>query len=164
MPTPLHLKPPTAAWIVRERKRLGLKPADIVAQLKAQGLEVSEDTVKVWESNADRRPAPENLAGLERIFDSTAPQRGAGSSAGQSDLITALARQTAALEAHTLALTRQADLVEVLLERLGAATARESSVSEAVADLSDFLHEQWASVGRGRPAPTADPPDLAVRS
>lgn len=73
MPTPLNQKPPMAAWIVRERKRLGLKPRDLVERLAAQGLVVSEATVKVWEANGDRRPAPENIEGLERIFESQAP-------------------------------------------------------------------------------------------
>jgi hypothetical protein len=77
MPTPLNQKPPMAAWIVRERKRLQLKPRDIVERLAAQGLTVSEATVKVWESNADRRPSPENIEGLERIFKSQAPGRDA---------------------------------------------------------------------------------------
>lgn len=73
MPTPLHLKPATARWIVTERKRLGLKPSDVVVRLAAMGLTVSEPTVKVWESNGNRLPAPENLEGLERIFGSQAP-------------------------------------------------------------------------------------------
>lgn len=88
VPTPLNQKPATAAWIVRERKRLKLKPRDLVERLGAQGLVVSEATVKVWESNADRRPAPENLEGLERIFESTAP--GTSAPSDQSDLASAI--------------------------------------------------------------------------
>lgn len=94
MSTPLNQKPAMAAWIVRERKRLKLKPADIAARLQAQGLDVQEQTVKVWESNADRRPSPYNLEGLERIFESQAP-RTKGSD--QSELIAALTKQTEAI-------------------------------------------------------------------
>ena len=68
-------KPATAAWIARERKRLGLKPADLVTRLAAQSITVSEQTVRVWESNADRRPSAQNLDALERIFGSQAPER-----------------------------------------------------------------------------------------
>lgn len=74
VPTPLHLKPPTAAWIVREARRLNLKPRDISARLEAMGLTATEATVKVWQANGNRRPGPENLEGLERIFGSRAPE------------------------------------------------------------------------------------------
>lgn len=95
MPTPLHLKPPLAAWIVRERKRMNLKPADIAERLRAMGLEVKEQTVKVWESNADRRPDPNNIDGLERLFGSRAPV--AASDRDQGAVALAVAEQTEVL-------------------------------------------------------------------
>lgn len=97
MPTPLHLKPPIAAWIVRSRKARGWKPRDIVTALAAQGITVTEDTVKVWESNANRRPAPETLDALERIFGSPAPTRDAPASPDQAELVAAIRDQTAAI-------------------------------------------------------------------
>lgn len=99
MPTPLHLKPATAAWIASERRRLGLKPADVAQRLAAMGLEVSEATVKVWESNADRRPSPYNLEGLERLFGSKAPDAGASTGTDLTPLVGALERQTEAINA-----------------------------------------------------------------
>lgn len=92
-------KPATAAWIQRERHRLGLKPADLAARLKAQGVEVGEQTIRVWESNVDRRPSAYNLEALERIFGSTAPERGAaGDSAA---IVAAIDRLTVAVERQT---------------------------------------------------------------
>lgn len=96
MPTPLHLKPPVAAWIVRERKRLKLKPKDVAVRLAAMGLEVSEATVKVWESNANRRPNPYNLEGLERLFESAAPDQ---AQVDDGSLVAALHDQTKAISA-----------------------------------------------------------------
>lgn len=67
-------KPPIAAWIQRERKRLKLKPAELLARLQAAGADVSTDqTIRVWESNADRSPRRDNIEALERIFGSQAP-------------------------------------------------------------------------------------------
>lgn len=139
MPTPLNQKPATAAWIVRERKRLTLKPRDLVTRLAAQGLVVTEATVKVWESNADRRPSPENLEGLERIFGSTAP--GTETPTGdQSALIAALDRQSNAIEALVVLLARREGitLLELAEEAEGplvdriAAAALTPAATEAV--------------------------------
>jgi transcriptional regulator with XRE-family HTH domain len=127
MPTPLHLKPPIAAWIVRERRRLGLKPADIAARLTAMGLPVTDATVKVWESNANRRPSPDNLDGLARIFGSQPPDL----TSPPSDLAAAISSLTDELRAW-----REEDRVRIAaLERaveglLGARpTEREDAAS-----------------------------------
>jgi hypothetical protein len=126
MPTPLNQKPPMAAWIVRERKRLKLKPRDLVERLAAQGLVVTEATVKVWEANGDRRPAPENIEGLERIFESGAPSAESASTFGQSDMVAAMDRQTAAID-------RQTDMLERVLTALGVSPP-DPRVAEAQAD------------------------------
>lgn len=115
VPTPLHLKPATAAWISRERKRLGMKPRDLVERLAAQGLEVTEATIKVWESNADRKPSPYNLEGLERIFGSKAPVAGPGRGdtvPGLADLVAAISSLVAAIEQDRQERTATRKLVE----------------------------------------------------
>jgi transcriptional regulator with XRE-family HTH domain len=71
VPTPTRAKPPIPAWIIRERKRLGLKPRDLAERLSAAGLPVTEGTVRTWE--AGRNPHPDNVEGLERIFGTRAP-------------------------------------------------------------------------------------------
>lgn len=93
-----------AAWIVRERRRLKLKPRDIVDRLAAQGLVVTEATVKVWEANGDRRPAPENIEGLERIFESQAPGAEQSAPTDYAAVVAAIDRQTAMLERVLIAL------------------------------------------------------------
>lgn len=128
MPTPLNQKPPMAAWIVRERKRLKLKPRDLVERLAAQGLVVTEATVKVWEANGDRRPAPENIDGLERIFESSAPTADAASPLGQGDMVAAMDRQTDAIKAQT-------EMLERVLMALGV-TPPDPLVAVAQADWS----------------------------
>ena len=70
-------KPPIAAWIQRERKRLGLSTKDLSDRLAIIGAKVGEQTISVWESYADRRPSADNLDALERLFDSQAPERAA---------------------------------------------------------------------------------------
>lgn len=100
MSTPLHLKPPIAAWIARERRRMGLKPRDVAARLTLMGLDVTEATVKVWESNADRRPNPYNLDGLERIFDSKAPQPAPEPSTDITELAASIRDLAKAIEAE----------------------------------------------------------------
>lgn len=102
-------KPATAAWIQRERNRLGLKATDLVERLALVGVEVSEQTIRVWESNADRRPSPANLDALERIFGSQAPERPAEQDTGA--LI-------AALTEHTAALRQQSDVISALVRVL----------------------------------------------
>lgn len=90
-------KPALAAWIARERHRLGMKPADLVARLEAVGVQVSEQTVRVWESNADRRPSASNLDALERIFGSQAPER-LEPGADQTAIVDAIDRLTRQME------------------------------------------------------------------
>jgi hypothetical protein len=79
MPTPMHLKPALARWIVTERKRLGLKPKDVADRLHAMGLDVSEATVKVWESNvraAWAAACPDGLGTPGNVVSPDAQERG----------------------------------------------------------------------------------------
>lgn len=71
MPRPTSSKPPVSAWLIRERKRVGMKPGEVAARLTAMGLPVQEGTVRTWE--AGRSPSPDNIEGLERIFETQAP-------------------------------------------------------------------------------------------
>ena len=132
-------KPPVSAWIVRERKRLGLKPHDLALRLTAMGLPVAEGTPRTWE--AGRSPSPENIEGLERIFGTVAPDmdRPADATpAGLSDLTAALTAQAESF-AKMLAFALERDRsVEAriraleaetrsLRERLGAEASRAQS-------------------------------------
>lgn len=101
MPRPTRAKDPIPAWIIRERKRLKLKPQDIADQLSAMGLPVVVGTVRTWE--AGRNPHPDNVEGLERIFGTRSPDYMDGAAGGDtlaasSDLLAALANQTAAID------------------------------------------------------------------
>lgn len=127
-------KPPTAAWIQRERHRLGLKPGELVTRLSAQGVEVTEQTIRVWESNSDRRPSPYNLEALERVFGSTAPETAAGD---MGDVAAAIDRQT-----------------EVIKELVA-----ELRFARAIPDPADErMIEDWARA-RGYLPPEPDPED-----
>lgn len=108
-------KPPISAWIVRERKRLGLKPPDLAARLTAMGLPVADGTPRTWE--AGRSPSPENIEGLERIFGTVAPNTetsGNGSTLAPevSALITSI---SALIEEIRSARRERADLEERVL-------------------------------------------------
>lgn len=140
MPTPLHLKPATAAWIVRERRRLTLKPRDVAQRLGDLGLTVSEDTVKVWESNADRRPSP-NLEGLERLFGSKAPER--SNHAEQPGLVAAIRDQTQAIS----------ELVALLHPLVADATEGKESRLRTVEAAVALLARPDGATRRARSAP-----------
>lgn len=86
---PREPKPPISAWIIQERKRLKLKPGDVAHRLTAMGLPTAEGTPRTWE--AGRSPSPENIEGLERLFETRAP------ASDELSLISALTAQTAAI-------------------------------------------------------------------
>ena len=113
-------KPATAAWIQRERKRLGLSTHALAERLATINAKVSEQTISVWESNADRRPSGYNLDALERIFGSQAPDKDATT----DPVAAAIREQTAALRELTQELVstnRARDaVVEALLAELAA--------------------------------------------
>lgn len=146
MATPLHLKPPVAGWIVRERRRLGLKPRDIAAQLAGMGLEVTEATVKVWESNADRRPSAYNLEGLERIFGSQAPLVPNAATLDQASVIEAIDRLTQAQEAQSSAVSDRLDRIAGSLDGL----------ADALLDLATRLTREHVGNGASSGSPRAE--------
>lgn len=122
MPRPTRAKPPVPAWIIRERKRLDIKPRDIAERLTAMGLPVTEGTVRTWE--AGRSPHPDNVEGLERIFGSAAPGN-EDAPADQTAVVAAIDRQTAALSALVDELQRwrtedrvRLDQVEAMLDQV----------------------------------------------
>jgi transcriptional regulator with XRE-family HTH domain len=135
MPTPLHLKPPTAAWIVRERRRLGLKTRDVAERLNAMGLDVTEATVKVWESNGDRRPSPYNLEGLERIFGSSAPTSAASTSSLEATMVSLLEELRVDREARRAQIDA---LIRTLVEDRLARSAFEQGFVEALTELASI--------------------------
>lgn len=111
-------KPAIAAWIARERHRLGMKPADLVTRLNAMGVQVSEQTIRVWESNADRKPSAYNLENLERIFGSQAPVE---RHAANGDTAAAIDRQT--------------DVLRLLVEETQKARVAQETTAQAVAEM-----------------------------
>lgn len=105
-----HLKTPTQLWVVDNRKRLGLEPADL-AQLTG----VSEDTARGWESRG--KPSEDALVLLERRFGVPRPKEEA-SPADQSGIIDAIDRLTAAVARIEDRLDRVAGSTEGLADGL----------------------------------------------
>lgn len=101
LPVMARPKPPIAAWIARERHRLELKAGELAKKLADQGVEVTEQTIRVWESYSGRKPSAFNLEALERIFGSRAPVE-----APEVDILAVVTRQSEAI----------ADLLEQLAE------------------------------------------------
>lgn len=122
MPTPTRAKPPVSAWIIRERKRLGLKPKDLASRLSDAWLPVTEGTVRTWE--AGRRPHPDNVEGLERIFGTRSPDYMAGS----GGLISGM--------------PGPADLTR-LYELLETQTRAISQLAQAIAGMPTWTPAQW---------------------
>lgn len=98
-------KPPFAAWLVHEREARGWKAEEVARRLREAGHQAEDSTYRTWESSAGRRPAPETVVALERLFGSPAP--GADEQAS-GDLVAALSAQAAAIE-------RLVDRIDALL-------------------------------------------------
>jgi hypothetical protein len=81
-------KPPFAAWLIAQRKaqRPVLKAEEVARRLREAGLQAEDSTYRTWESASDRRPAPETIAALERMFGSRAP----GNAEPSGDLASAI--------------------------------------------------------------------------
>ena len=114
-------KPPVAAWIAQERRRKGWKAGDLAERLATIGVQVSEQTIRVWESNADRKPSPSNLDALERLFGGQAPER--ESPGDMADLVAALMAQTAAITELVSELREARGLSQEVRERVAAVEA-----------------------------------------
>jgi transcriptional regulator with XRE-family HTH domain len=83
MPYRKRDKPPFAAWLVAEREGRKWKAEEVARRLREAGY-------RTWESSAGRRPAPETVAALERLFGSPAPGAEAQPSGDLAAAITAL--------------------------------------------------------------------------
>lgn len=140
VPKPTRAKDPVPAWVIRERKRLGLKPQDLADRLTAMGLPVVVGTVRTWE--AGRNPHPDNVEGLERIFGTRSPDymAGAGPLGGDTPVPAAYLERIDALVGEL-----QADraLIRELVAELRAARAEAEGYAAAVRELGS----------RGRAAP-----------
>ena len=99
-------KPPFASWLVAQREaRPPLKAEEVARRLREAGLQAEDSTYRTWESASDRRPAPETMAALERMFGSRAP----GGTDPAGDLVVAIRSLVEALDRdreERMALTR----------------------------------------------------------
>lgn len=123
------LKTPIQLWVADERKRLGMKPADI-ARLTG----VTEATARGWESQG--RPGQDAIAILERTFGSSAPDNERGEA--PSDLASAIRDQTRAIN----------ELVDALRPMAG-------PLAQQVADLQWAVQRLYEQAGLGSPKPSA---------
>ena len=82
-------KPPLAEWLVSRRKAKGLTTADV-----ARVVDRSEATIRGWEAGRPPRADDPSIVVLERYYGAEAP-----SDTAPDDLVAAINRQAAALEA-----------------------------------------------------------------
>lgn len=143
MPRSIHSKPPVSAWLIRERKRAGMKPAEVAARLTALGLPVQEGTVRTWE--AGRSPSPENVEGLERIFESRSPAASSDKDATvPSELVSLLRRQAEAQEATTRAIEANTDMLRQVFAVL-TRQALDDPEPERAAEATDWALDRLAN-------------------
>lgn len=121
-------KPATAAWIQRERKRLGLSTRELSERLALIGVRVGEQTISVWESYAGRNPSADNLDALERLFGSKAPERADGQGDVAATLAAAIDRQTDAL-------------LSAIRDREAALARRDEEIAALLQELADYRQE-----------------------
>lgn len=131
---PRYLKTPIQLWVGDNRRDLGLTSADLAALTG-----VTEDTARGWESRG--RPSEDALLILQRRFGKPIPDERSDVAADQAALVTALDRQSKAIETAVAlvspivqAQARRLDKMEAVLEGL---------VRQAIPD------------GDGRPSPMA---------
>jgi transcriptional regulator with XRE-family HTH domain len=113
-------KTPTAAWIVENRRRLGWKSEEL-----AQRLDVSDSTVRGWESG--RSVSADNLDRLEREFGRTAP----GRDEPDGDLATAIRELTAYLRQRDEESAKMRQELDDLRETVAALSRRSLEGTEA---------------------------------
>lgn len=111
-------KPATATGIQRERKRLGMTVAALRERLSLMGIEVTEQTIRVWEGNSDRPPGPQRLDALERIFGSQAPERPLGEAGDTAQ-----------------AIREQTEVFRQLLDETRMTREAQETIAESVAEL-----------------------------
>jgi transcriptional regulator with XRE-family HTH domain len=100
-------KPPFSAWLSSERARHGLKAGEVAKRLREMGFPAEESTYRTWE--AGRRPAPETVAALERLFGTAspsadAPDQGDVAAAIRDQIVVQQQLADAAVEANRIAL------------------------------------------------------------
>ncbi|MBX3031903.1 MAG: hypothetical protein KF809_17285 [Chloroflexi bacterium] len=89
-------KPALSQWIEDQRKLRGWKAEDVARRLREMGYDAEDSTYRTWE--ASRRPKPETIHGMEKLFGSPAPREPEGT-ADMAALVVALGDQTAAINA-----------------------------------------------------------------
>lgn len=131
-----RLKPPVSAWIVSERKRLGIKTDELARRVNAAGGHCTEGTVRTWE--AGRKPSPDNIEALERVFGSRAPDQ---PPEGETALAAAIFAQN--------------ELLRQLVAETQASRAAQETIAQALGELAGLV-----AAGRrrgGRPGAPAQP-------
>ena len=112
-------KPPFASWLTSEREGHGLKAEEVARRLREAGLQAEYSTYRTWEATSGRRPAPETVEALERMFGSRAPD----DDEAASDLAAAINRLVDRLDVFLSPewmASRVAEAVELELARRGA--------------------------------------------
>ncbi len=123
---PRHLKTPLQLWIVDNRKRLGLTPADL-----ARLTDVTPDTARGWESRG--APSADALAILVRTFGVPLPEEQQGY--GDASLAAAVLELTGELRAWRVereSTEARLRAVEAELESLRARPAAGASSGRSV--------------------------------
>jgi len=136
-------KPLLSQWIAAERKRHRWKVEELSSRLETAGFEAAVTTVRTWE--AGRRPAPDTIAALERMFESAAPTEGDPSLSGL----------VVALRAHTEMLTNLVD--ELLRWR----TEDRDRLTEMEKTVSRLARERLSERGTGARRARRVPPTVA---
>lgn len=119
-------KPPFAAWLVAQREAHGLKAEEVARRLRDQGFQAEDSTYRTWESSSGRRPAPETVNALERMFGTVAPAEGGPATRDIAELVAAISRQADAISR----------LVEAVEQERAARAEWERGLLSALRDLA----------------------------
>lgn len=135
---PRHRKTAMQLWVADNRKALGKTSLEI-----ATATGVTEDTARGWESRGS--PGEDAITVLERLFGKPAP-RDASAVGDQGALVTALTRQTEAIEA--------------LVEEMRLARERDQDAAAAMMRAAEVLLSAQRPQGDGA---STEPPALHAR-
>lgn len=150
----LRDKPPFAAWLTTERGKRGWKAEEVARRLRDMGYAAEDTTYRTWEAASGRKPAPDTIRALERLFESAAPGEDATGSGDLAAALQSLADEIRAAREERAELRRElvaARDARVAWERAVLQVLQAAAAGQVPAELLDALAPQTPEpVGRAR--------------
>lgn len=130
-------------WLKDQRERHGWKAEEVARRLREAGYQAETSSYRVWETG--RRPRPETVRALERLFGSVAPSVAAPPATELSAVLASLKEQTDLLRHVWQSIDALTEAIRSSQDKVSATVLRE--IFEELADRKMLVR------GEGSPAP-----------